>query len=151
MTVMTPGGLRFSPLMPAASYKTFAVVWPSATHWRSATCEEVGCRAWAYGWTTTVPAGSRLEHLVRTSGRHPTSEHTNPDGTISFVFAAGTACFESAGHRIRVRPEPLYVVRDGDWRGNPRGTTPRRHANARDFVDDFATHQDRLADRLRRG
>jgi hypothetical protein len=41
------------------------------------------------------------------------------------------------------RPE-LYVVRGGDWRGNPRGEV-RRHSGPDSWVNDFAEHQDRIA------
>jgi hypothetical protein len=48
------------------------------------------------------------------------------------------------------RPE-LYIVREGDWRGNPRGTPPRRHARAADWVDEAMEHQDRINTARERG
>jgi len=155
ITTRYPGATRpvsvVLPKMPPAAYKTYRVLAPLSTHWRAATCEEVGCRAHARGWVTTVPAGSRLEHTVRTSGRHWTSEERQADGTVRFAFPPGTECFESSRHRVRVRGDSVYTVTDGDWRGNPRGTAPRLHTRADDFVDDWATHQQRLADRFSRG
>jgi hypothetical protein len=46
---------------------------------------------------------------------------------------------------------PLYVVRDGDHRGNPRGTRDRLHQNPGNWVDDFATHQQAIADEIKKG
>jgi hypothetical protein len=47
------------------------------------------------------------------------------------------------------RPE-LYLVADGDWRGNPTGRQ-RTHQNAADWVEDFGEHQLRIADQVERG
>lgn len=142
---------RLPPAGPPGAYKTYQVLRPAATHWRAASCAEVGCVAHSSGWTTTVPAGGRLEHTVRASGRHWETETVNPDGTVTFEFPPGQACFAAATHRVQVRDDEIYLVRGGDWRGNPAGIEPRRHTRAVDFVDDWATHQQALADRVRRG
>ena len=76
-------------------------------------------------------------------------EVRNPLGLTEFTFEAGQTCFVE--HRVPLEREPLYVVRDGDWRGNPRGTAPRIHTRPDDWVDDFAEHQQRLADRFEQG
>jgi hypothetical protein len=153
--VRVPGTARpvtiFTPKGPPAAYKTYQVTAPLSTHWRPATCEEVGCRAYANGWVTTVPANSELEHTLRSSGRRWSATWRNPEGTVSYQFPPGTRCFAASGHRVRVREESIYLVRDGDIRGNPRGTRPRRHVNVGNFLDDWANHQDKIADELRRG
>jgi hypothetical protein len=139
------------PRMPVTAYKTYQISAPLSTHWRSATCDEVECSAYLNGWRTTVPANSRMEHTLRNSGRRWVSEERLADGNIAFSFAPGTECFQSSMHRVRVRDNALYVVRDGDWRGNPRRTRPRRHTSAESFVDDWASHQQELADHYRKG
>jgi hypothetical protein len=50
----------------------------------------------------------------------------------------------------QVEREPIYVVRNGDWRGNATGMR-RVHADGRDWVDDFGEHQIKIADQYRRG
>jgi hypothetical protein len=142
---------RVTPQGPAEAYKTYQVLAPAATHWRRASCEEVSCQHYMHGWATTVPTGGELEHTIRESGRHWSSATPMPDGTTVYVFPAGTPCFRAAQHRVRVRDDDLYIVRDGDWRGNPRGTAPYRHTRSVDFVDDWATHQQNIADAIQRG
>jgi hypothetical protein len=48
------------------------------------------------------------------------------------------------------RPE-LFIVRGGDYRGNPLGTPTRVHARPEDWVEDFSTHTQAIADRLEKG
>jgi hypothetical protein len=134
---------------PAQAYKTYQVLVPPTTHTRPATCEEVDCDPYRKGWSTTLSLEGQagMIHTVRTSGR-PFTEAT--DGTsVTFVFEPGTKCFKSGQHRIQVKPE-LYVVRGGDHRGNPTGHR-RQHTRPQDWVEDFATHQLTLADKLKEG
>lgn len=141
---------RIDPAMPAHAYKTYAIVAPKQTHTRKATCAEVECQHHIHGWVTTVIRGSDDEALIRRAGRHFVEEPAEAN-MVRFVFPPGQPCFRVSTHRVTLEREPLYVVRDGDWRGNPRGTDPRRHTRAADWVDDFATHQDKLATRLAQG
>jgi hypothetical protein len=66
------------------------------------------------------------------------------------VFEAGQPCFPPASTAPLARPE-LYVVRDGDRRGNPRGTKARLHQRPELWQEDFAEHQQTLADAQQRG
>jgi len=139
---------RVQPVGPVQAYKTYQVATP-ASHTRPATCAEVDCEPYLKGWTTVldVVGQAALVHTVRTSGR-PYKQAT--DGQrVTFVFEPGTPCFKTAQHRVQVRPE-IYVVRDGDWRGNPTGRR-RQHAKPEHWVEDFAEHQDRLITSLRKG
>src|SRR5690242_3206799 len=115
---------RIQPLMPAHSYVTYQIVSPLTTHWRQATCEEVGCVKWRNGWKITIdPAtqlGQRQEYLIRSSGRKYTMER-QPGGMTEYIFEAGQNCFEQPLHRVRLDRSALYIRRGGDWRGNPRG------------------------------
>jgi hypothetical protein len=141
---------RIDPQMPAHAYKTYAMVSPLRSHMRQATCEEVGCDHYRQGWRVHVEALTPdLLHAARTSGRRYREEHV-AEGHTYLVFEAGQACFKAATHRAPIGRPPLYVVRDGDHRGNPRRTQPRQ-LRPDQWVDDFATHQTKLADEIRKG
>ena len=96
-----------------------------------------------------------LTHYIRkNSGRRFVESRVLSDEGVpltAFRFEAGQRCFRADEHRARLERPEIYLVRDGDWRGNPRGTEPRRHASAADWVDDFANHQETLANRLKEG
>ena len=111
---------RVTPVGPIQAYKTYSVRAPQSTHWRPATCEEVDCEAFLHGWVTALKTHQEdLIDQVKRSGRAWSSLAADPF-TTTFVFPPGTKCFAARSHRIQVRPE-IYVVRAGDWRGNPSG------------------------------
>jgi len=138
---------RIHPQLPAAAFKTYAISSPISTHYRDGTCDEAGCLAQRHGWQTNVDEtsdiGQRQAHYIRKlSGRRFTERRTEI-GLTAFVFEAGQRCF--AAHKVSLERPEFYIVRDGDWRGNPRGTPTRVHSSADSWVDDFASHQDQLA------
>jgi len=146
---------RITPALPAEQMKTYAVVTPRATHWRPATCSEAGCPNHLNGWKSVIDETTDLgraqaAYIRERSGRRYTEWRDQPwlGGTV-FTFEAGQECF--AQHEVPLERDPLFLVRDGDWRGNPRGTPARVHQRPADWVEDFATHQQRLKDRLERG
>ena len=142
---------RIQPLMGAAAYKTYSVVSPLSTHFRQATCAEVACPHYVNGWRVRVEALTPdLLHAARNSGRKYV-EQPVAAGETWLVFEAGQACFKAAQHRTRLDRPPLFVVRDGDWRGNPRGTKARLHQRPDNWVEDFAEHQQKLADEIEKG
>ncbi len=73
-------------------------------------------------------------------------------GSLYTNFAAGTitdnpltnvaTTINSAGFAS------LPAVANGDWR---RSSVARVHANAADWTEDFALHQDKLADQMNKG
>lgn len=149
---MDPFGLnRAAPQLPEHAMKTYALSAPIATHRRSASCDEVRCERKANGWRTlldvSVPAHAAAANWIRLhSGLHYSVEQ-NGDA-VTFTFPAGQNCFDGAGgrHTVPLEREPFYVVREGDWRTSSR----RRMATAlrldvEDWLDSFATHQERLA------
>ncbi|MCX4703862.1 hypothetical protein [Streptomyces sp. NBC_01373] len=148
---MTAQLFRIEPAMPPHMYKTYAMVSPLSTHARQATCEEVGCDQYRQGWRVHVEAlAPDLVHAARTSGRRYREEHV-AEGQTYLVFEAGQPCFKASTHRAPIGRPPLYLVRDGDYRGNPRGTKARLHATADHWVEDFAEHQQALADEIKKG
>lgn len=148
---MQPNLSRIQPLMGAAAYKTYEVVSPLSTHFRPATCAEVDCPHYVNGWRVRVEALTPdLLHAARNSGRKYV-EQPVAEGETWLVFEAGQDCFKASQHRTRMDRQPLYVVRDGDWRGNPRGTKARLHQRPDHWVEDFAEHQQKLADEIEKG
>lgn len=141
----------FAPKLPPEHRKTWAIVRPrndagAGTFWRPVGCEEYGCAAYQHGWTTTLELAAhaaQVHYIRRESGRRFTEEAA-ADGRVTFRFAPGQPCFRASEHQVPVEREPLFVVREGDSRGNPRGTAPMRHASAEDWRDHFAEHQDQL-------
>lgn len=143
--------MRIEPLAGPGAYQTYRILAPVSTHWRAATCAEVGCQAHANGWVTILPR-TDLERirLVEQSGRRYV--RTDLDGgLVEFRFEAGQSCFEVSTHRIRVDRDPMFLRQGGDWRGNPTGVQPYVHTRAEDWADDFATHQGHIADLIARG
>ena len=140
---------RPAPSLPTTAMKTYEVLAPTRTHWRKATCAEVDCPHHLHGWATTVQAGSADEALIRRAGRHFTAQ-PQPGGFLQFVFPAGQPCFKAHQHRVLLDRQEIFVVRGGDWRGNPRGIPTQRLEPAA-WVDNFAAHQQRLANRLAAG
>lgn len=69
-----------------------------------------------------------------------------------FSFEAGQEPFSGPQHEHTVpigRPE-LFIVRGGDWRGNPTGEH-RQHTRPEDWVDDFANNQLSVAQQIQKG
>jgi hypothetical protein len=141
---------RFDPQGPVQAYKTYQVKAPRATHFRPATCKEVDCAAYRNGWVTNVDTntaiGRQQANYIRLhSGRTWAVSEVN--NLASFAFPPGQECFRE--HSVPLEREPLYVVRGGDWRAN-LGMI-RQHVRPADWVDDFATHQQSIADTVERG
>jgi hypothetical protein len=142
---------RIAPALPVQAVRSYDVVSPHETHTRKARCQEVECQHYGRGWQTIVdtatPTGRMQANYIRLhSGRKFT--YTETGTVVTFTFPAEQQCFSD--HRVPLDRPALYVVRDGDWRGNPSGYR-RAHRSADDWVDDFATNQERIARLQERG
>lgn len=138
---------RIEPRLPVHAVKTYQAT--SAT--RPATCEEVDCPQYLGGWQTIVPDPSGHADLVRSlRGRYRFTEEAQPGGLVAFTFPPGQRCFQQSLHRLPAEGGERWLVRGGDWRGNPRQEL-REHTRAEFWVEDFAEHQQTLAERLERG
>lgn len=150
---------RLEPKGPVWAYKTYLLKAPLTTHWRKATCAEVECEAFRKGWTSRVPGDSPQAQYIRAMSGRTFTEHPAVDydtaigqdvplvGLTDFKFDPGQQAFasEEHAHKIPLERDPLFIVRDGDHRGNPTGFR-RRHTSADHWVEDFALHQQHRAD-----
>jgi hypothetical protein len=150
-----PGPFRVAPLLPASAMKTFQVSSPIATHFRPATCAEVECEAYRHGWATmadeSIEQGQRAAYYIRHDSGRRFTERRSELGITVFTFEAGQRCFGSDTHRVTLERPELFVIREGDWRGNPRGVEPEIVPRAADWVDRFADHQSKIVKAIEEG
>jgi hypothetical protein len=141
---------RITPLLRVQDYTTYGFHNPTATHTRAATCEEVECEQWKYGWVTRLPLNSDLAVYIA-SGNHGRvfRETTGPNtAEREFIFPPGQKCFRSTQHRVKLDRPPIYTVRGGDWRA---AISRPRVVNGRDWLESFGLNQQAVADRQRKG
>jgi hypothetical protein len=139
---------RIEPNLPIDAYQTYSISARRDTAVVAA-CEQVGCEAWLYGWESKIDESTQLgqeqaAYIRNQSGRTFREQRTG-DGLTVFRFEPKQRCF--AEHRTN--PE-IYLVRDGDWRGNPTGRK-RKHTRPADWVEDMAENQGRLIELQERG
>lgn len=145
------------PILPPQAKKTYSIRAPLATHWRSATCEEVDCELYTDGWRLRAElVGEADRHFILASGRRY-MELDVAEGEAWLVFGPGTPCllqwacgqpFTDRHHKVQVRPE-VYILTPGDWR--MWCGSPYRFDRQSQWVEDFGEHQERLSDRARQG
>lgn len=145
---------RLEPAGRAQDYQTFQIRMPRGPEFeRSATCEEAGCLNWRNGWATALDptAQQDLVQALMHSGRGYRAVSETATRTV-FYFAPGTPCFQASQHKVAVRPDipELFIVRDGDWRGNPTGRT-RTHARPDDWVEHFQETTEAVRERIEKG
>lgn len=142
--------MPMKPIGPASAYQTYSIKAPLSTHFRAATCEEVGCPDYQYGWKVHLEGlPENLRSTALTSGRRYRVEQER-DGVTWIVYEAGQQCFQYRKHRTRLERPELYIVRGGDARGNPTGEQVN-HKRAEDWVEDLHEHTDKIADALKEG
>ncbi len=144
---------RITPNLSVGSYQTFAIRTPVVSQ-RKATCEEVECSAYLNGWKTTIdegtPTGEGQAAYIRKNSGRSFKENKLESGLTEFIFSSGQPCFAQDSHTIVNSRAERYLVRDGDWRGNPTGRH-MQHTRAEHWVEHFAEQQDKIATVLERG
>lgn len=141
---------RLEPAGPVGAYQTFQISAPVETHWRPATCAEVNCPQYLNGWRVRLDGLPEADRwAIHESGRKYERREIAA-GETWLVFEAGQACFAASEHKLPLGKPELFVVRGGDWRGNPTGEA-YRHKRAEDWVDQFANNQDKIAEAVQRG
>jgi len=138
---------RLEPALPNQAMKTYGIAATQPGHWRTVSCAQTDCAVSASGWRTSVdeatPLGLRQAAYIRHRAGRAFQELR--EGTLTvFVFPPGEECFTE--HRIRGDRPALYLVRGGDWRGIIG--QPTIYDRPDQWVDDFATHQDRINHQL---
>lgn len=137
--------VRPDPVAPVHAYKTYSISAPRDTLIRTA-CEQAGCLAWRRGWETVIDESTDLgagqAAYIRFQSGRTFREQRRGDGLTVFRFEPYQRCFTD--HKTR---PVTFAVRLGDWRANLGGL--RTFDRPDQFIDDFASHQDRLADARR--
>jgi hypothetical protein len=141
---------RVIPKVGPEHYKSYSWRQPLQTHFRRVPCAEFQCRDFRNGWVTLVDIATELGRRQFDYLSHDKTRqwHMEKTGTslVSFTYPPGQHGFDGPKHE-HYRPvgyDPVMLVHGGDWRGNPRGI-PAQIMRPADWIDDFATHQDRLA------
>lgn len=138
---------RIEPKLPPHLMNTHLILAPVATHFRPATCEEVGCPHFLEGWRLRIDAlPAQTVHAAKTSGRR-WRELQVAEGETYLVFEPGQPCFKSFSHRIRLDRPELFIKREGDYRGNPRGLDPTTFSGPDAWADSLGTQLDQIARR----
>jgi hypothetical protein len=142
-----PAPFRVPPALPVHAMKSYAISAPLSTHWHPVTCAEAACDAYEHGWQSFIDEaaelGQRQAHFIRRESGRRFTEERNEHGITVFTFEPGQECFASDRHKARNERQEKYLVRGGDFRGNPTGER-RIHSGPDPWLDDFSTHQDRL-------
>lgn len=146
---------RILPILPVQAMETFAIASPVDTHFKVVRCDgpelKEGCVRNKVGWRTvldvsTVEGARQAKWIINFSGRSFTRQ--DQGSVLTFTFAAGQQCFQK--HRVPLGRPELYIVRDGDWRGNPTGHV-YRHTRPEHWVEHSAESFDRLDRTKKRG
>ena len=146
---------RLTPKAGPEHFKSYAWRAPIETHWRRGTCEEYECAGYLNGFVTTVDVGTDLGRkqyyfLTHDKTRKPSIQRVS-ERLIKFVYAPGNRCMSYGDHRVPIGKPPLLLVLGGDWRGNPRNLRTVVHRSMENWVEDFALHQDKIAEVVGRG
>lgn len=135
---------------PASAYQSYVLDRPhTRKFWAKATCEEVSCSAWMYGWRVDVAVLSEQNWVDIRAARYSYTLLDIAGGYKQLVFEAGQPCFAAATHQRPTLAEPLYLVRPGH-RGAYLGRG-RQHTRGIDWVEDFSEHTDKIMTRVARG
>lgn len=141
---------RIQPEGKVQDYRTFQITSPLSTHWRKATCQEVDCPHYLNGWRVRVEGlPAEMLHAARTSGRKYAELHVAEDESW-LVFEAGQACFRAEQHRKLLDRQEIFIVRDGDWRGNPTGNV-RKHTKPEFWIEDMQENNEAVRARIEKG
>lgn len=134
---------RVEPALPAGLMQTHQIAMPLPTHWRRATCEEVGCLAFRHGWQLARTGLDDEDMALLAKSKRRWREEQGDDGPV-LIFEAGQPCLAASEHRIQQDRPPLFIARDGDFRGNPRQTEPVVFSGADPFADHLHTHLEKF-------
>lgn len=144
---------RTAPRIGAENMQTFAIEAPKATHFRRVSCEEISCPAAERGWTMKIDLSTELgqrqgRYIKHQSGRRFEIVDQR-DGLVTLKFPGGQECFQE--HQVRTDRPERFLVKGGDWRGNPRGQLTRVHKKPEFWIEEFQENSTRLNQLKERG
>lgn len=149
---------RYAPEAGPQHFMTYEWSAPLRSHWRKATCEEYECDDFINGFVLTVDLSTELGKkqyyfVTKVDRERSYSMQRVTQTMVKFIYGPGNPCFapKRNTHRVPIGRPPFYIVAQGDWRGNPRGTPRYLHRRAEDWIDDSANHFNRLAEAAKRG
>jgi hypothetical protein len=135
---------------PPSAYQSYVLDRPRTSRfWVKATCQEVSCPDWMYGWRVDVAVLSEANWADIRAARYSYELLDIVDGYKQLVFEAGQPCFRASTHERWTMAEPLYLVKPG--RGGVYLGRGRQHTRGIDWVEDFAEHTDKVVSRVARG
>lgn len=148
---------RIHPRLGPEFYQSYTMSMPLSTHWRKVTCEQYECDDYKYGFVldvdTSTELGQKQFHYVTHDKSRRYSMQRPGLNSFKFVYPPGNAGFAGPqhDHYLPIGREPIFLVKGGDWRGNPRGTPTRVHTEVGHWIEDCALNQQFLADVAKRG
>lgn len=131
--------------LPAHQMRSFELKQPLDTHFRTATCEEVNCTQQLNGFMIACDPNSDMgKQMIYAIENVPAAKRSytkavNATGFVEYTFPPGQRCFRP--HRTPIGHDPIPIVRDGDFRGNPTGQVMRHtsleswHQHAAESLD----------------
>jgi hypothetical protein len=138
---------RIEPKLPPHLMNTHLILAPPQTHFRPATCEEVGCPHFLEGWRVKIDAlPPEMVHAAKNSGRRWREIPVAP-GETWLEFEPGQKCFKWFSHRVRLDRPELYLKREGDHRGNPRRLDDVKFSGPDAWADSLGTQLDQIEKR----
>lgn len=142
-----------------AHLKNYVILAPPSTHFRPATCEEARCRAFTLGWEThldeAVPAlKDQADWIRRRTHGNQFEEWRAPGSSITVFrfppFQPHPFGLEHRKHLVKIGRPEYFGVRDVST-GFELKLHQGAENGARDWVDDFATNQAKVARRVQEG
>lgn len=135
---------RVTPLLSVDKMQTHHILAPADTHFRKATCEEVECPHYLKGWGLPLKGLDEGDiWQAKNSGRKWTELEIKA-GEKHLWFEAGQPCFRASTHRIRIEREEVFLLRPGDWRGQPSDRKPIVFSGADAWADSVQTNLDQI-------
>lgn len=139
---------RPEPKLPVTAMQTHQIDAPLTSHWRKATCEEVECTKYLQGYGIPLK-GLDAEDLgllrkFVEQYRIRCSRVEINDGEWHLWVEPGQRCLLADTHRKRLDREEIFLVRPGDWRGNPGDREPIVFSGADPFADHLHTSLDNI-------
>lgn len=127
----------------------FRVARPILTHWRTATCEEYGCKHYLMGWRTVLnisdPKMRDAADWIRHRSGLSFAEKREGEMLIAFKFPPGQRCFAS-----RTVPHRVPLDRQEIYRHEQRGVV-RLHERPQDWQEHWNEEADKFNRARQRG